>query len=256
MQLTPDDVRAALDGGEMFVAYLPIATLDDGWCVGAEALPCWRRGDRVVSEREFMPVIEETALAGRVTYWVVETVAAQLDEWLDENADAHVAIHVPPAIIGRGGLEYAAVRAGLRAHFSQIVVEISETGVPDRQALDTLAVAAERGVRVALDGAMLNGTNLALLARCNLSMIKLHPALVGEIAPERPRPFWLTALQPLLRTSLLDVVAAGVDTRYQAEVLRDAGVQMAQGDWVSGPLDAGALRERYARDRLEKPRRA
>lgn len=255
MHLTAEDVRAALDGGDMFVEYLPIVTLEDGWCVGAEALPCLRRDGRLVHEREFLPVIGDTALAGRVTYWVVERIAAELDEWLDENADAHVAIHVPPAIIGRGGLEYAAVRSGLRAHFSQIVVEISETGVPDRLALETLAIAAERGVRVALDGTMLTGTNLALLSRANLSMIKLHPSLVAEIALDRPRPLWLTALQPLLRTSMLDVVACGVDTQYQADALRDGGVQMAQGNWVSGPLDAAALRERYARDRREKPRR-
>jgi EAL domain-containing protein (putative c-di-GMP-specific phosphodiesterase class I) len=246
--ITQDEIRDALDRDEMFVEYLPIVALVDRTIVGAEILARWRRGDRIVSSEELYPLVENTSLAGRLTYWLVERLAGELDHWLAENRDAHVTINVPPEIIGRGGLEYAAVRAGLRAHFDQIVIELRERGVPDRLALETLDKAAERGVRVALDGTMLTGANLALLSRANVSMIKLDHALTAELAPGKSPPGWLAGLQALLQHSDLEVVAEGVTTEFQATWLRAAGVQMAQGPFFSPPVDALALQELYARD--------
>src|SRR3954447_21848577 len=69
---TLDEIRDGLDRGEMFVEYLPIVALSDRVCVGAEALARWRRGDSVTTETELYRLVANTALAGRLTYWVVE----------------------------------------------------------------------------------------------------------------------------------------------------------------------------------------
>jgi EAL domain-containing protein (putative c-di-GMP-specific phosphodiesterase class I)/ActR/RegA family two-component response regulator len=244
-----DEVRAALDHGDLFVAYLPIFKLADGACVGGEALVRWRRGGGVLPAGEFMPRIELTPLAGRITYWVMETVAAELGDWLDANPGAEVGINVPPEALGRGGIEHTAVRSGLRERLGQVVFEITERGVPDRLGLDALRQAAERGVRVALDDVSLTGVNLALLARCNFSAIKLDRRAVAQLQPDRPQAEWLPALQALLKTSPLKVVAEGVETAYQVKWLHAAGVQMAQGHYFSPPLPAAGLKELYAAQR-------
>jgi sensor c-di-GMP phosphodiesterase-like protein len=245
-----DDVKAALDRGDLFVEYLPTVALADARCVGAEALVRWRRGGAVVLAGDFIPLIENTPLSGRITYWVIETVAAELGEWLDAHRDAHLSINVPPEILGRGGLEYAAIRSGLRTRSAQIVLEITERGVPDRLGLDALNLMAERGVRLALDDTMLNGANLALLARCSFSMIKLAGKVTAQLGPDKPAPDWLAGLQALLKSSPLQVVAEGVESDYQAKWLRAAGVQMAQGYLFSRPLPARGLKELYATGRL------
>ena len=244
-----DDVRAAMDRGELFVEYLPTVTLADRRCVGGEALVRWRRGDAIVPAADFIPLIENTPLSGRITYWVIETVAAELGDWLDSHADAFVSINVPPEILGRGGLEYAAIRSGMLTRVAQIVLEITERGVPDRLGLDALNVMAERGVRLALDDTMLSGTNLALLARCNLSMIKLDRKLTSQLGPELPAPAWLAGLKSLLKSAPLQVVAEGVESDYQAKWLHAAGVQMAQGHLFSPPLSARELKDLCAGDR-------
>lgn len=179
-------------------------------------------------------------------------MAAELGEWLDANRDAHVSINVPPEILGRGGLEYAAIRSGLRTRVAQIVIEITERGVPDHLGLDALNLMAANGVRLALDNTMLNGTNLALLARCNLSMIKLDRKATAQLGPRKPAPDWLAGLQALLKTSTLQVVAEGVETEFQAKWLRAAGVQMAQGYLFSRPLPARGLKDLYAAGCLGK----
>jgi len=244
-----DDLQAAMDRGELFVEYLPTVTLADACCVGAEALVRWRHGDTVVPAADFIPQIENTPLSGRITYWVIDTVAAELGEWLGAHGDAHVSINVPPEILGRGGLGYAAARSGLRARHRQIVLEITERGVPDRLGLDALELMAQQGVRLALDDITLTGTNLALLARCNFSVIKLDRKVTAELAPDKPAPAWLAGLQSLLKTVSLQVVAEGVETDYQAKWLRAAGVQMAQGYLLSPPLTARGLAELYAGER-------
>ena len=59
-----------------------------------------------------MPMVESTPLSGTLTYWVIDTVAAELAEWLGANPDIQIGINVPARSSGRGGLEYAARRSG------------------------------------------------------------------------------------------------------------------------------------------------
>ena len=245
-----DDLQVALDLGELFVEYLPTMTLADRGCVGGEALVRWRRGDVVVPAAAFIPLIENTPLSGRVTYWVIDTVAAEMGEWLGFHGDAHISLNVPPEILGRGGLAYAATRSGLASRSHQIVLEITERGVPDLLGLQALDLMAKNGTRLALDDTALTGANLALIARCHFSMIKIDSTVTGQIESGKPPPDWLDGLESLLKhSSSLLVVAEGVVSEYQAQMLRTAGVQLAQGYYFSRPLSASRFQEFYTRNR-------
>jgi sensor c-di-GMP phosphodiesterase-like protein len=244
---TRDDLCAAMDRGELYVVYLPIVTLSDQRCIGAEALVRWRRGNTVLQPIDFLHLAHNTPVSGRLTYWVIDTVAAELGTWLAEHPQMHISINVPPEILGRGGLEYAATRSGLRARADQIVLEITEHGVPDQLGMDALNAMAERGVRVALDDVALSGVNLALLARCNFRIIKLDRRLIGQLAAGCPDPKWLAGLASLLRNSTIEVIAEGVESLHQASALQAAGVQMAQGYLFSTPLTVKELKAYYLR---------
>jgi sensor c-di-GMP phosphodiesterase-like protein len=239
--ITMEDMRRAMDRHELFVEYQPIVLLRDRRCIGAEALVRWRRGSAVVMPSEFLRAISSTPLSGRLTYWVIDTVAADLGDWLGEHPDVKVSINVPPEILGRGGLQYAASRSGLHARKDQIVLEITESGVPDELGLQALNAMAERGLRIALDDVSMSGVNLALFARCNFGIIKLDRHLTAQLKPSAPQHAWLTGLSSLLRNSSVQVVAEGVETHYQAQTLLAAGVQMGQGYLFSASLDAPTL---------------
>lgn len=240
-----EDLRAALDRGELFLEYLPTVMLADSRCVGGEALVRWRRGRDVLLADAFIPLIENTPVSGTLTYWVLDTVARELGEWLGANSQAHISINVPPEILGRGGLAYVASRAGLSDRVKQIVLEITERGVPDRLGLEALNVMAARGVRIALDDVMMNGANLALLTRCNFSIIKLDRQLTAQIIPGKPEPEWLSGLKELLKSGSPQVVAEGVTSEHQARTLDAVGVQMAQGYFYSTSLVAPELMRYY-----------
>ena len=246
---TPMDlntIRSALEAQEFFLVYQPILSLRDGHCFGAEALIRWRRENAVLDASEFIHLSDRTPLSGMLTYWVIDTVAAELGDWLDSHAAAHISLNVPPEILGRGGLEYAATKSGLRARAKQLILEITERGIPDQLGLDALNSIPGSGVQVALDDMTLSGANLALLTRCNFDFVKIDRQLVAALAPDKPSASWLNGLASLLRTTSLQIIAEGVETAFQADTLRAAGVQLAQGHHFSAPLSADDFRRFYA----------
>jgi EAL domain-containing protein (putative c-di-GMP-specific phosphodiesterase class I) len=172
---------------------------------------------------------DQTPLSGTIIYWVIDTVAEELGDWLDDNKAARVSINVRPEILGRGGLEYAATKSGLRARVTQPILEITERGIPDQLGLDALNSIPSTGAHVALDDTTFSGANLALLTRCHFGFVKIDPLLVEELAPDKPVAAWLGGLAAVLRTTSLQVITEGVEKALQADVLRAAGVQLAQG---------------------------
>src|SRR5262245_29751455 len=107
-----DDIREGLTRGEFFLEYMPTVSLAHGWCVGSEALTRWRRPSGLVPPSEFIPLIEETSSAGLLTYWVIETAGNELGPWLHDHPHTHLSINIPPPLLGRGGMEYAAMKSG------------------------------------------------------------------------------------------------------------------------------------------------
>ena len=237
-----ESIKAGLEAGELFLEYLPTISLDDRRCIGAEALVRWKRASGVVPPQEFIPLIENTPISGLVTYWVIETVAAEMLEWLRTHPEAQLSINVPPEILGRGGMEYAAKKAGLFDHIRQLIVEITERGVPDLMGVEAINNSWGMGLRVALDDvSFASGANLAVLARSNFSILKLDRSLIAQITPDCPMPEWLRGVSALRQTSKLVVIAEGVETEQQFETLRSAGIQAAQGFYFSPPITAEAF---------------
>jgi sensor c-di-GMP phosphodiesterase-like protein len=248
-------MREGLAQGEFFLEYMPIISLADGRCIGAEALLRWRRPSGDVPPDKFIPLAENTPLSGMLTYWVMDTVAAELGDWLRANRDALIGINVPPEILGRGGMAYAATRSGLVELASQVILEITERGIPDLLGVEAINQAGGVGVKIALDDVTLvGGANLAILARCNLDAIKLDKSLTHQINPQCPAPEWLTSVTALLESSPLLVIAEGVETEQQFTTLRAAKIQAAQGFYFSSPHPVVAFLA-FHRDRSTPGRR-
>ncbi|MBM4201022.1 MAG: EAL domain-containing protein [Gammaproteobacteria bacterium] len=236
------EIYDALNDDEFFLVYQPIVALDDARWVGVEALIRWQRGGGLVMPSDFIPLAENTPLSGLITYWVIERVAVELGAWLKANDDLFVSINVPPEILGRGGLEYASRRSGLRDLSHQIVLEITERGIPDRQGADALElITTYSSARIALDDVMLSGANIAVLSRLTFDFVKIHPALVQEIALDGNIPAWLAHLADLQKSAPLQLIAEGIENVGQAEALRQSGIQMGQGYYFSRPRGVDEL---------------
>ena len=237
-----EEIRTGLERGELFLKYLPTIALETGRCTGAEALTRWRRPDGVVLPEEFIPVVESTPLSGPLTYWVLETAAQEIGPLLRSRPDFYLSINVPPELLGRGGLASTVKHAGIADLAGQLVFEITERGLPDQLGVAALQLAAEAGCKISLDDAGQGGAHLIFLSRAHtVHQVKIDRTYVHRIVHEPSDVEWIRNLAALARSSGVEVVAEGVETAKQAELLRAAGVGLAQGYYFSPALPVQEL---------------
>ncbi len=188
-------------------------------------------------------------------------MAVELGDWLRANSGAQVNINVPPEVLGRGGMLYAAERAGLADLFPQIVLEVTERGLPDLLGVETLNRVKDFGLRVALDDvALVGGASVAVLARADLDVIKIDKSLVSELEPDRPYPDWPNEIAALVSSSRVVVIAEGVETERQLLALREAGIKLRKGSTSHGrfplPVSWHIIAKPMALVRIERRNRA
>jgi len=237
-----DEIRTGLERGELFLEYLPTVALATGRCVGAEALTRWRRPGGLVPPEEFIPLVERTPLSGPLTYWVLETAAREVGALLRGRPDLYLSVNVPPELLGRGGVASTIRHAGIDDLVGQLVLEITERGLPDQLGVDALHLAAEAGCRIALDDAGHGGAQLIVLSRIGaVHQVKIDRSYVGRLTHEKSCLDWMLSLAALARASGVDVVAEGVETAEQVELLRAAGIGLAQGYYFSPALPVDEL---------------
>jgi sensor c-di-GMP phosphodiesterase-like protein len=243
---TQAEIWEGLQKNEFFLEYLPVMSLVTGRCVGGEALVRWMRDGRVVSPIQFIPLVEGTVLAGMLTYWVIERVAAEMSEWMGETPDVYLSINVPPELWGRGGVSHVLRKSALNAYCKRIVLEITERGVPDKLGVETINNHGYMDVKIALDDVMSNEAHLIYLARLKVDIIKIDRSFADRIlASDWPTHEDQLFLQ-LCRDSDRSVVVEGVETAVQARVLREAGVRYAQGWYFAHALPAQEFKAFYA----------
>lgn len=230
-----DKIRAAFDNHEFYLVYLPTMNLKTRHCVGAEALIRWNSNGVYIAPDDFIPKIENTPMSGLITYWVIEQVSKDLKEWLDRNEDVHVGINVPPELVGRGGLEYAAIKAGLMDSIDKIILEVTERGFPDQLALDTLRGSKGR-IKVAIDDFGTGEANIMQLSKMSADIIKLDKYFIDQITDRNPRPGIVKGLVAFAKAMSFDVIAEGVETQIQCDYLESLDVNLAQGWYFSKPL--------------------
>ena len=249
--ITSEEVASAVWDDRLFLEYLPIVSLEERSCVGAEALVRWRRNGGVVAPQEFIPIIENTPVSGLVTYWVIDTVARELGTWLREHDGVHLAINVPPEVFGRGGLAYTAAKANLLDVASKFILEITERGLPDRLGVETLNTRSRGCVLVALDDVCANDAAFLLAAGVRPDILKIEKETIDRLTRCQLSTKEMSELSTLIQSAQLDVIAEGVESAAQVGILLDCGINWAQGWLFSHPLSAADFGEYFSR----QPRR-
>ncbi len=226
----------ALINNEFFIEYHPIMRIDGKECLGAEALIRWRKGEEVIPPMEFIPVIENTVLSGPITFWIFDTIVNDLEEWLRGQKSAFVSINVPPELLGRGGLWYAAFKNGVLDICDKIVIEVTERGIPDNLGLQAMLEAKGFGFKICLDDVDISNEKLMVYARSNIDSIKLDKSIADRMLTSEWNAKEVEGLAPFTQHAGISIIAEGVETEHQRELFQKLGVPMAQGWYFSKPL--------------------
>ena len=251
-RLLETDLRRAVDEGQFEVHYQPLMSIPTGEVCGFEALVRWRHPERgLVSPAEFIPVAEEMGLIGRIGAWVLNQACTDALAW---PTPVKVAVNLSPVQFRNRALATevadALARSGLPPQ--RLDVEITESVlVHDSEAvLSILHQIKSLGVRVSMDDFGTGFSSLSYLHHFPFDKIKIDQSFVRNLADAGNCIAIVRAVIALGRSLGIAVIAEGVETEVQLELLRQEGCGEAQGYLFSPPKPAAAvpaILQRFAR---------
>ncbi len=234
------DLRQAQAHGRLELHYQPRVDARDGAVRGAEALLRWQRpGHGFVPPAVFVKLLEETGLIERVGLWAIDEALGQLVRWRARGLVLEsIAVNLSTRQLRANDLagRVAQILARHRLRPSDLELEITESIFVDdaTQSIATLQRLHDSGIRIALDDFGTGYSSLSYLHRLPIDVLKVDRSFVAEIG-ERDSALALTrSIVALARSLDLRVVAEGVETPRQEELLRALGCQELQG-WLYAP---------------------
>ncbi len=240
-----DDLRDALENGELAVHYQPVIDLQQGRCVGAEALIRWTRpSGTAVSPDVFIQLAEDTGDIVPMTRWLMRRVGEEVGERLREDEGFHIAVNLAPVHFNDGRISAAAdaVQVAARSNFplGRLQFEITERALVDeRRCKEVIAALSSQGNQVSIDDFGTGYSSLAYVGNFRVDALKIDKAFVKTIGTGAASAGLADIIVDMAKTLGLKIVAEGVETEDQAAHLRRRGVDYAQGWLYSKPLPAG-----------------
>ena len=252
-----NDLRQAIERGELRLHYQPLVDLATERIVGFEALVRWQHPVRgLVPPSAFIPLAEETGLILPLGRWVLETACRQARTWRDarpNGSELFMSVNLSARQFVQPDLvdQVAAILADTGLDPQGLEIEITESVLMDQSeaGIRTLGRLRELGVRLVLDDFGTGYSSLSYLKHLPLDTIKIDRTFVAGLAGVTDRSI-VEAVVALARGLRIGVVAEGIETEAQFRILRDIGCDVGQGYLFARPLPASEAA------RLISPRRA
>jgi EAL domain-containing protein (putative c-di-GMP-specific phosphodiesterase class I) len=238
LSIPAEQLRHAIDMGQITAWFQPQTSLETGLVVGAEALARWRVPDgRWIPPSTFVRIAEQGGMAAALTDLMLDRALLACAGWRDDRPDCWVAVNVSPLLLDDPGI-VDRIEQKLRKHGvppGALIVEITETnGIPDTPcAMEILTRLRIRGVNLAVDDFGTGHSSLLSLVRTPFNEMKIDQAFVADAISNRDARKVVRASASLGRELGLKVVAEGVETEAMARLVQDAGCQVGQG-WLYG----------------------
>jgi EAL domain-containing protein (putative c-di-GMP-specific phosphodiesterase class I) len=240
-----NDLRSALTLQQFRVVYQPIVTLDGGAVQKAEALIRWQHPQRgLVNPAEFIPLAEETGMIVEIGNWVFTEVAQQVKRWRATHpGHLQVSVNLSPVQLRLdvdrpcGWLDYLQ-SLGLPGRC--IALEITEGMLMETSAAVSNELLRFRaaGMQVSLDDFGTGYSSLSYLKKFDIDTLKIDQSFVRNMTPGSDDLALCEAIIVMAHKLGIQVVAEGVESREQRNMLVEAGCDFGQGYFFSRPLPA------------------
>lgn len=243
-----DRAREAIGAKRILPHYQPKIDLRTGRIVGLEALLRWRSA---AGSLEFPASIaaafDDPDLACKITDIMIGKTIADMRRWRAQGLYQPVAVNITEADLRQAGFGDALLRRLSRAGIpaNQFEIEITETAFlgrdPDRMAR-MLKAMSDAGIRITLDDFGTGYASLSHLKQFPVDVIKIDRSFVTELRNDPGDRAIVEAMLKLASSLLIDVVAEGVETIADAELLRDLGCGFGQGYLFHKAMSAQQIR--------------
>jgi diguanylate cyclase (GGDEF)-like protein/PAS domain S-box-containing protein len=256
------ELRNALPLQQFSVVYQPMVALATGRVHKAEALLRWSHPTLgAVSPAHFIPVAEASGLIAPIGDWVFDQAAAQVANWRQAfDPDFQVSINKSPAQFHQRATHTVSWVERLRTlglPGNSVAIEITEgllleTNEAVNGHLNDLRLA---GMDVSLDDFGTGYSSLSYLQKLDIDFLKIDQSFVRNLAPDSTDLTLCKAIIAMANALGMQVVAEGVETAEQRDLLRQAGCHFGQGYLFARPMAADVF-ERWMRDSTPASRMA
>jgi EAL domain-containing protein (putative c-di-GMP-specific phosphodiesterase class I) len=247
---------AAMDSGDVWVAYQPKMELATGAIASAEALVRWTHPERgAISPMEFIPAAEQSNRIERLTYFVLDRALRAAAAIRAKGVDFSVAVNLSARLIEHRSL--APMVKQLLSHHkvpaSSLTLEVTETATLASQGARLVALEElrEAGVQISIDDYGTGLSTLEYLKKVPAHEIKIDKSFVQSICKSQSDRLLVHSTIQLAHSLGRKVVAEGVEDRDTLDVLTTMGCDTVQGFLIGKPLNFRDLLKLFARDHKE-----
>lgn len=240
-----DDLKSGLKRNELFLLYQPLVNSQSHEVEGVEALVRWEHPKLgLVRPDIFIPLAEQQGLINQLTDVVLQRALTDLQP-THPNKPLHVGVNIPPSYLQ----EKHCVQTLKRYHNAMndagyhLCIEITERQALDESGIKVLGALASEGVIIAIDDFGTGQTSLSLLNDAPFNYLKIDKCFVDTIGVDTVNAPVLSTIIELGHKLNVTIVAEGVETEEQSELLSKHNVQLLQGYLFFKPLTLKALKE-------------
>lgn len=236
------DLRCAVKDNQLRLFYQPIVDLSTGRVCKAEALVRWEHPARgLVSPAEFIPIAEDTGRISEIGDWVFKEAVQQLVRWQRIEEGFQISINTSPAQYRNAGValdDWFQHLGLLGARPSGMVVEITEGLLLDTSAgvKNQLLRLQEMGMQVSLDDFGTGYSCLSYLNKLDIDYLKIDRSFAIDLATNREVAVLYEAMIAMAHKLGIKVVAEGVETEEQKQILAYMGCDFGQGYLFARPV--------------------
>jgi diguanylate cyclase (GGDEF)-like protein len=239
------DMRSAITHSELELVYQPIIDPRSGRTICCEALLRWNHPTRGrISPADFIPIAEATGLIVPIGAWAMRAACAEAATW---PADVKVAVNLSPLQFKKGReivdvVKQALAETGLAPQ--RLEVEITESVLIEDTDI-VLSVIEEfraEGIGVSLDDFGTGFSSLGYLSDFPFSKVKIDRKFCHRVVGSTRTRSIIKGISQLTRDLGMELVAEGIETHDQLDVIRELGINAVQGYLFSKPLPVPVLR--------------
>ncbi|AUI68238.1 GGDEF domain-containing phosphodiesterase [Beggiatoa leptomitoformis] len=234
-------LRYALEREELFLCYQPLLEANTQKITGVEALLRWQHPTfGLISPIEFIPLAEESGLIIPIGEWVLETACRQSYQWQQQGLmPIRMAVNLSvrqfnqPDLIER--IVNVLKQTGLSPHWLKLEITESLAMNCATKTVQTLKILKSLGVHLAIDDFGTGYSSLSYLKQFNLDILKIDRSFIADMSTQNDITL-VTSLIKMAHGLNMQVVAEGVETEQQFNLLRANGCDFVQGFFFYKPL--------------------
>ena len=252
-------LRKAIERNELVVYYQPLVDMKSSQVMGSEALIRWQHPEHgLLPPGHFIPVAEETGLICPISDLVVETACMQNKAWQQAGYDPlTVAVNVSARQFHQDTLVHSVTKALQKSHLDPWYLELELTESIMMQDSDATIKVLKRlkdmGIRISIDDFGTGYSSLSYLKRFPIDSVKIDRSFIQDITANSDDAAIAAAVIAMAHSLKLTVIAEGVETLEQLQLLQSLQCDEMQGYFVSPAVPADDFIEIVRRNQFGRP---